>query len=397
MNDRKITLLVFLIGISLIGLTAQQGTSSLRASLQHTLDSIVRADQLPGLTYAVALPDGACLSLSAGYSDRENFQKMQPSSQMLVGSTGKTFVAALVLIQVEAGLLHLDAHLEDYFGGEAWFEALPNHEQITVRMLLQHTSGLPRYVFSPTFKKALNRQPERSWKPQELLGMVGHQKAVHPAGKGWAYSDTNYLLLGLLLEKINGKSYYALLQEKILNPLKLDATLPSDQQALPTLTQGYIGSQDILGLGVKKTMEDGRYAVNPQFEWTGGGLLSSSADLARWMYALHSGSVINLRLLQELRLAVSFKNGVPSRAGYGLGTFVWQLEDGTLHYGHEGIMPGYVTSIEYAADLNMGMAIQLNTDEGLTTRLHAYQLLLKEVIAQQMEADSTLRLPADQN
>lgn len=396
MKHVHIILLCFLI-YCIIPVQAQDTSSSLRQSIQSTLDSIVKKDQLPGLTYSVVLPDGQALDFAAGYADREAFQPMKTSSAMLVGSTGKTFVAALVLQQIEKGQLYLDAHLSDYFGKEAWYQALPNHEKITVRMLLQHSSGLPRYVFSKTFKKALKRNPEKTWEPQELIAMISHQDAVHPAGQGWAYSDTNYLLLGLLLEKITGQPYYTLLQKQILAPLALSSTVPSTQPGLPGLTQGYIGSHDILELGVKKTVANGQYVINPQFEWCGGGLMSTSSDLAKWIYQLHSGQLINTSMLAILRQPVSFDKGQPSEFGYGLGSFVWKIKDGDTHYGHEGIMPGYVTSIEYANDARIAMALQVNSDDGLTTSLHRYQLRLKEIITAHEEGKFTPPPPANQN
>lgn len=361
-----------------------QALQPLKDALQKKLEAIVKDNSLPGATAAVVLPDGQRISLAAGYADREANIRMKPGAQMFSGSVGKTFVAALVLKQVEAGQLYLDERLESYFGQESWYRALPNAADITVRMLLQHTSGLPRYVFQEAFIQALKDQPGRSWKPEELLGFIAGMPAKHPAGKGWGYSDTNYLLLGMLLEKVSGKAYYALLQEQILGPLGLQHTYPSDKPELPGLTQGYIGSQNILGLPRDKTVEDGRYAINPQFEWTGGGLVTNAEDLARWMHNLQKGKVIGKRMLQEMRLPAAFRSGRPADSGYGLGCFAWQ-EGGGMHYGHEGVMPGHVTTVEYAAEEGLAIAIQVNTDEGFTGKLHGFVLGLKTIAKAQLE------------
>ena len=363
-------------------LNAQAVNPDLQDRLQKKLDSLAKAHQMPGATFALVFPEGATLSLATGYEDREAFRLMNPNTPMLVGSTGKTFVAALVLQMAEQGKIHLDSHLSFYFGEEAWFQNLANANDITVRMLLQHTSGLPRYVFSDAFKKALEKNPDKNWPPKELIAFISHQPAKHRAGMGWSYSDTNYLLLGLLLEKVTKQSYYSLLQNNILDPLGLASTFPSNKRLLPGLSQGYIGAQDILGLNVKKTVEDGRYVINPQFEWTGGGLISTSEDLASWMQQLHGGQLISERMLLEMRLAVSFADGVPAKMGYGLGSFVRYTKDGDTHYGHEGIMPGYITAIEYSKKHSFSMAIQVNSDEGLTSYLHPVLLeMKKEVLA----------------
>jgi D-alanyl-D-alanine carboxypeptidase len=392
---RLLTSIIILVNASALCFS-QIDVNALKSELQTQLEEIIREEHLPGATFAVVLPEGQAINIAAGYNDREAFMPMTPDTRMLVGSTGKTFVAALVLQMVDKGLLHLDARVASYFGQQGWFTALPNHEYITVRMLLQHTSGLPRYVFSKAFKSALAQQPYNVWTPKELLTFIARQPARHEAGKGWFYSDTNYLLLGLLLEEVSGKEYYALLRENIIKPLALTFTNPSDQPHLEGLSQGYIGSQDILGLGVKKTISDGRYAINPQFEWTGGGLISNSNDLAQWMWQLHQGEVISSRLLKEMNLAVSFDKGIPSDTGYGLGNFVWQIEGKDVHYGHEGIMPGYVTSVEYASKDKIALAIQINTDEGFTTMLHQYLLRMKRIISSAIEASKRDDVPAKQ-
>lgn len=374
-------LMFFLAGARL---SAQPAGEKLETILQKKLEAIVKDNSLPGATAAIVLPDGQMISLAAGYADREADVRMAPGARMFSGSVGKTFVAALALKQVEAGQLRLDEKLEDHFGQESWYQQLPNASEMTVRMLLQHTSGLPRYVFQPAFIQALKDQPDRSWKPEEQLGFVANMEPQHPAGKGWAYSDTNYLLLGMLLEKISGRSYYALLEEQILDPLGLEHTYPSTQPELPGLTQGYIGSQNILSLPRTKTVENGRYAINPQFEWTGGGLVTNAEDLAQWMHRLHGGKVIGKRLLREMRLPIDFRYGRPAETGYGLGCFAWQVGEG-LHYGHEGIMPGHVTTVEYAADEDLAISIQVNTDEGFTSKLHGFVLELKAIVKTYLE------------
>ncbi|MCB0548126.1 MAG: beta-lactamase family protein, partial [Phaeodactylibacter sp.] len=163
--NRYAAALLLLLATSLFNtrLWSQPPGQELKNALQEKLETIVKDNSLPGATAAVVLPDGQMISLAAGYADREADIKMKPGAQLFSGSVGKTFVAALVLKQVETGQLRLDEKLEDYFGAEDWYRQLPNASEITVRMLLQHTSGLPRYVFQPAFIQALKEQPDRSW------------------------------------------------------------------------------------------------------------------------------------------------------------------------------------------------------------------------------------------
>ena len=164
-------------------LCAQEALETLKAGLQDRLEQFVAKNELPGATAAVVLPEGQLISLAAGFADLEAGTRMEPGALMFSGSVGKTFVAALVMQQVGQGAIGLEDKLIDHFGEHPWYQALPNAGEITVRMLLQHRSGLPRYVFLDSFKKALLQDRNRSWEPAELLNFVANKPAMHPARK----------------------------------------------------------------------------------------------------------------------------------------------------------------------------------------------------------------------
>src|SRR5204862_7246822 len=121
---------------------------------------------------------------------------LAPDDLMCAGSTGKTFVAAVVLQLVQEGKLHLADFAGDYLGAEPWFEHLPNAAELTLENLLDHRSGLPRYEFQPEFARDLNAQPECVWKPADLLAYVLEHEPENAANAGFAYADTNYIVLG---------------------------------------------------------------------------------------------------------------------------------------------------------------------------------------------------------
>jgi CubicO group peptidase (beta-lactamase class C family) len=119
--------------------------------LQRTLDSLRSVSGSPGITLGVALPDGRVLGLASGMSDTARRTPLEPDDLLLAGSVGKTFFAALALSLVQEGGLSLDAPISTWLGSEPWFARLPNGAAITVRMLMNHTSGLVRYEFKETF------------------------------------------------------------------------------------------------------------------------------------------------------------------------------------------------------------------------------------------------------
>jgi D-alanyl-D-alanine carboxypeptidase len=150
-----------------------------------------------------------------------------------------------------------------------------------------------RYEFKPEFTRQLTAQPEKVWRPEELVGFLFDTKAPFAAGKGWDYSDTNFILLGMILERVTGRSYRELLAERLLGPLRLESTMPSDRRLLPGLAQGYAGSKNAFGGRDAMLDSVGRMIINPQFEWTGGGIASTARDLARWAQALYGGRVLD--------------------------------------------------------------------------------------------------------
>lgn len=387
---RLVLLAYLLLGLNLLNSRAQPAWTALQQRLQYQLDSIVGTGTYPGATLAVRLPGGELISLAAGWADQELQRPMPQGARMLAGSTGKTFVSALILQLIAEDKLQLTDRIADFFDQEPWFQELPNAEELTVGCLLNHTSGLPRYIFQESFLSAVQREPGKYWSPAACLAHLRGLAAIHPTGKGWSYSDSNYLLLGLILEKITGDQYYRQLQERILQRLNLDNTSPSTQAELPGLIPGYIGDQNFFELP-RKTVVKGRYIMNPQFEWTGGGVVTNVEDLAIWIWHLHAGDVLGASQRKKLVEPVDFKTGAPSDSGYGLGSFVW-LSDLGYFYGHAGMMPGYLTQVEYSRQYQFGIAFQTNTDQGLGRDLHSYiQAFSRSIIAFLKLPDTSLQ------
>ena len=333
------------------------GTNVLKKELQLKLDEWHKAAKFPGATLGVVLPNGESFGLAVGYSDRDAKMPMKPDDRMLAGSTGKTFAAATALQLVKEGKIDLDAKVEKYLGSEPWFARLPNAKDITVRQLMNHTSGLVRYEFKDQFTKDLTANPDKVWKPAELIAYLLGEKAPFEAGKGWDYSDTNYIVLGMIIEKVTGKRFYDEANRRVVKPLRLLNTIPQDGPRIKGLVQGYAGANNPFG-GRDAMITDGKFAINPQFEWTGGGWASTSEDLARWAKMMYEGKAFDASLVPVML------DGVPAKLGrdakYGLGVIIRPTQAG-LTYGHSGFFPGYMTDMMYFPDGRFAVAVQVNS------------------------------------
>lgn len=336
---------------------AEAKPAPLRQRLQEKFDALHAAGKFPGATAGFALADGSSFGLAVGLSDVETSKPMRPTDLMLQGSVGKTYAAAVALQLVYEKKLGLDDKIEKYLGGEKWFARLPNARDITVRMLMNHTSGLVRYEFKEQFTKDLTSNPDKVWKPEELIAYLFDTKPPFAAGKGWDYSDTNYIVLGMIIERLTKSAYYDGVKRRLLKPLKFNHTVPSDSRVIPGLVQGYAGENNPFG-GTNAMIVAGKFAINPQFEWTGGGMASTTEDMARWAKAMYEGDAFHPSLLKEML------NGVPAKLGpeakYGLGVIIRPTPLG-VSYGHSGFFPGYLTEMMYFPDHQFAVAVQVNT------------------------------------
>lgn len=325
--------------------------------IEQHLDSLYKTSDFPGVSLAVILPNGDAIAIAKGKENVEENKVLKTSHRLLAGSIGKTVVAATALKMVEQGKLKLDEPISTYLGKEVWFDSIPNARDITVRMLLNHTSGIPEHVQNEVFLKRTAQEPNKIWSPLERIRYI-FGAALFEAGKDWNYADTNYIILGMILEKITGEAYYDLANHLILKPSGLKNIIPSDQLELKKVATGY--SQPGSPFLIEGAMiKNGKFITNPQLEWTGGGYATTPTDLARWAKYLYEGKALSKPMLDEM-LA-----GVPSKLGnnlYGLGVIIGESKLGKT-YGHSGWFPGYVSEVKYFKDHGFAIAIQFNTDE----------------------------------
>jgi D-alanyl-D-alanine carboxypeptidase len=343
-----------LIAFSLACSLAAQAPSSLAERLQQAL-----ADRLgelaPGAQAAVVLPDDTLVPFHCGVADSTTKAPMTDDGKLLAGSVGKTFFAALAVQLANEGKLDLDAKLSNWLTNEPWFAKLPNGGAITLRHLLQHRSGLPRYEFDPRFLEQLLAQPDHCFTPAEEIAFVLEAKPRFAPGLGFEYADTNYVLLGLVLERVTGKPCYDEIRRRFLEPLRLHATVPSVGRTIPGLLQGHAGASNPFG-GCDAMLQDGRLPFDAGFEGAGGGFASNASDLARWARALWGGAVLGDRKTEVL-------DGKPAPLGrdtrYGLGVIITSTPNGQA-FGHSGYFPGYQAEVRWYPDANVAIAVLVN-------------------------------------
>jgi D-alanyl-D-alanine carboxypeptidase len=341
--------------------------AALAEEFQAELDALRQRFGFPGATAGYVLRDGTPGLAATGFADPETGEAMSVSSRMLAASIGKTFVSATLLALANDGLLDLDDRLSNWLADRPWFTRLPNHASLTLRQLLNHTSGLPDHVHMPRFAREFAAKwPERGnpFPPEALIAFVLDQPPLFAPGQGWAYSDTGYILLGLVIEQAAGRDYYAEIRRRFLGPLALSLTDPADRRDLPGLVAGFVSPGNAFGLPRKTLDPAGELVFHPGLEWTGGGLVSNSGDLARWGSALFGGAAMPGVYLHELLRPVETSDVSPD-VQYGAGVAIHRRGPFGPVYGHGGWIPGYSSSLRYYPEHGVTIAFQLNTDIGL--------------------------------
>lgn len=334
---------------------------------QAEIDRIRQQYNFPGVTAAYVLGDGTSGSASSGLADVEAGVPMNDRPRMLAASTGKSFVGALCIALALEGRLALDEPVSRWLGKYDWFERLPNHKSMTLRHLLTHSAGLPDHVHMQRFEDAFAnewRASRNPFPPTRLVEFILDKSALFPQGQGWAYSDTGYLLVGMVIEEVTGHSYYDEIRERFLIPLGLLDTSPADRRELDRLATGYLAPDNPFRLPARTLDDNNHLHWHPGIEWTGGGLVTTSRDLAHWGAALFTGKALSGDYLAELFRGVLVD---PKVAGirYGAGVAIYANDHSGKVYGHAGWIPGYISSFRHYRRNGVTIAFQINTDTGV--------------------------------
>lgn len=363
-------------------------TESARVAFAQELNAIREDTGFPGITAAVVLPDGEVITAESGMADLETNTPMRADNLMPAGSIGKTFVAATALELVQENRLSLDTPITHWLGGRDWYKDIPNGDEITLRMLLNHSSGINvDYISSPQilplFVKTFGAEgvgmADLGFEYSDIIGAISNSSPEFQAGEGFAYSDSNYILAGLLIEEVTGDSYYKEAARRFIDRLGLSNTIPTPR-ASPRYAAGYEPDEEtrLPGFPAKLTESDRLY-YDPSLEWTGGGFASTSRDLALWAFDLYGRRAIQGNLVDEM---IASKNPfTPEELGWGYGLAVQLAEDAFgLRMMHGGYIPGYSSYIEYQPSQDMALAFQANTRSGFSANRKLADRLWRAVL-----------------
>jgi D-alanyl-D-alanine carboxypeptidase len=303
-------------------------------TLDDHVDAVVRTG-LPGAVTMAAGP-GFHWERAAGVADLETGERLRPDHRFRIGSVTKVFVATLVLQLVDEGALTLDG------------DAGPIAEGVTIRQLLNHTSGFQNFhgdlvsLFEPYRR---NRAYRWELGPRQLLTLVKDKPPLFPPGRGWSYSGSNYLMLGLIVEETTGATLRDQLRRRIVEPLELEATdLPDGPPAADGVARGYLPPDNPLLPGpVSVDVTD----LDVPFNWAGGGIVSTARDVARFLHALLSGELLPARLRSEMLSTVVSDWEESDRYGLGVAEITSLMGKAESPcgpaWGHLGFSAGYTT------------------------------------------------------
>ncbi|GAK56294.1 hypothetical protein Despr_1056 [Candidatus Vecturithrix granuli] len=360
--------------ISLSPVQAQEVHPSLAADLQAALDLVRSVKNVTGVSAAVIAPGQGTWLGASGVSYAGPDGEMRTDMLLSAGSITKMFVATVILQLAQEGVLTLDDQLQ------TWLPDLPNYLSdpasadmtITIRQLLNHTSLLYDYAEDPELQGLILANPYKIWTPEELVSYIRPFESPTP----WFYSNTNYLLLGMIIKQATGNSVSTELQQRIFAPLNLTETYLEIEQSLPAGRELAHGWYDVTGDGIPDD-----FSIFPRnslysMAWTAGGIVSTPENTARFLQALLTGQLLSPVYLNDMLNAIP----ISSELGYGLGIFKVAFTSEISLWGHVGEIPGYTSVVLYLPGANIVTAVFTNDNE-VDGILDFVQALLQVVLA----------------
>ncbi|MEU8822227.1 serine hydrolase domain-containing protein [Streptomyces sp. NPDC048636] len=332
------------------GETRASAAASRDAAVRTALRALVADGDAPGA--AVLVRDGRGTRFTAaGAADIRTGRPIHRNDHFRAGSLTKTVLAAATLRLAAQGRLRLDDSVERHLPGLVRGQG-NDGRRITLRQLLRHTSGLYDYTADPELSRRLSRRlsaaDTRTRTPASLVRTaVSHRPYFRP-GSGWRYSNTNYVLLGMVIQRVTGRPYADVSRRLVLRPLALDATsFPGARTTLPAPHGRAYAGED----GARRDVTD----LNPSAAGAAGEMVSTLDDLARLVSALQRGRVVDRTGLRTLR------DTSGSHGRYGMGLFPVRLPCGVTLWGHNGEIPGSYALAVSTADGRRSLAYRLNS------------------------------------
>ena len=331
---KKHLMLFCLCTTMILGLCSCSSDPSFPADQVQQMENIV-ADTMstyhvPGVIVAVWVPGKGTWIKGFGQSDVANGRGMSAEMPFRIGSLTKSFTATVILKLSDEGKLNLDDTIDKYITDPV----IPNAGNITIRQLASMTSGLFNYTEDMTFLVAVSQDPLRVWAPKELVTYAIAHSPYFAPGASYYYSNTNFILLGMIIEKVTGNSLASEIHDRIILPLHLSDTSFATSSAMPSgSSHGYAINDD----GVSATDAT---TLDPSLAWAAGANISTIYDLKKWIEAIGNGSLLSDASHTAQITWVDEPGSQLSKYGLGimkLGNFI----------GHGGIITGFNSSMMY--------------------------------------------------
>jgi D-alanyl-D-alanine carboxypeptidase len=344
-----------------------------QAGLQAALEAGAQEFLLPGAVALLHTPSGT-ITATYGTTERDGGDPVSADDHIRVGSNTKTWTATVILQLVQEGNIALSDPVAKHRPD------VPNGENITIEQLLNMRSGLYNYSETPELNEALDNDPQRVWTPDELLALAFEQPPYFPPGEGYHYSNTNYVLLGLIAEQLEGRPLPQIYDDRIFRSTRMtDSSYPdATDTSIPTpYSHGYFYGTNMLTLTDPALPEDmqaeakaGTLAPsdvtnnNPSWTSSAGMGISTANDLATWVEALTDGSMLDADLQQQrMDSILPTDPSMPEAAGYG-----WGIAKMGPMYGHTGELPGYNSFMGSDPENDVTLIVWANLAPGVDGR-----------------------------
>ncbi len=375
------------------GTTASSGPSPLKtidpAALQAAVEATAKELLIPGVVVEVRTPQGN-FTAAVGTTQRGAAVPPGVDTHYRIASITKTMTAAVIVLLAQEGKLQFNDPISKYVAN------VPNGENITIAELLKMRSGLYGYTSDPGFAATLDADPAKAWTPQEVLAIGYAHPPVFPPGTAWDYSNTNYALLGLVAEKVDGKPLAQSFQDRLYGPLGLTQTvLPAvtDTSIRDPYSHGYMYGGSAFALvdipyppDVQAAAKAGTLAPidythqNSSYATAAGGAISTADEQATWIRALVEGRVFNPEFQRQWMASPEPTiPDKPAKAQYGYGIERQTFAPNATMYYHFGEMPGFNAFSGYDPGNKVTLVIWSNLTVGVFDGVQTAQSLLNKV------------------
>jgi len=347
-----ILLLIFLLSFPLIFVTScSTSTPTLSQETQDKLESAVdealSESGAPGAIAGVWTPEGDWIT-AKGEANIDTGEPMKTSDRFRIGSITKTFVATIVLTLADDGLMSLDDKLSEYYPD------FPKGDEITVRMLLNHTSGIFSWDEDEGIFKRIYEDPGAGWTIEGMIQLALEHPFYFEPGTGQHYSNINYFLLGMIIEEVSGQTLQKAIEERIAEPLGLENTfLPDSPDYEGETVHGY---DEVDGELVDVNGSKIEEVISFDLAWAAGGMVTTLDDLKVWAKALATGELLSEEMHKEqMTMVNTTPEGSPIKTGYGLG-----VNESDVWVGHSGAVVGHMCNMGYFPEMDATIITYFN-------------------------------------